>query len=166
MCNFSKLNLRDGQELYKCAKALADVVVPQVWLVLFWLLHLKVEVTRLYTVRHILAFYTFKLHCRSLLVNMLQLILNVRQLWRHFRRIRRCPKKKLLDADDVTTWLFWMYNKTIIGFGLRIISRIIQSSFWVILDIMLSLIYCLCLGVRYNQRGEIGYFAKNLSTSL
>ena len=27
---FSKLNLRDGQELYKCAKALADVVIPQV----------------------------------------------------------------------------------------------------------------------------------------
>lgn len=27
---FSKLNLRDGKELYKCAKALADVVVPQV----------------------------------------------------------------------------------------------------------------------------------------
>ena len=33
------------------------------------------------------VYYTFKLQSRSLLVNILQLILNVRQLWRHFRRI-------------------------------------------------------------------------------
>ena len=32
-------------------------------------------------------YYTFKLHSRSLLINILQLILNARQLWRHFRRI-------------------------------------------------------------------------------
>ena len=32
-------------------------------------------------------YYTFKFHSRSLLVNILQLILNVRQLWRHFRSI-------------------------------------------------------------------------------
>ena len=53
-------------------------------------------------------YYTFILYSRSLLVNILQLILNVRQLWRHFRRILwiigwRCPEKNLLDADDITT---------------------------------------------------------------
>ena len=53
-------------------------------------------------------YYTFKVHSRSLLVNILRLILNVRQLWRLFRRKllwiigRRCPKK-YLGADDVTT---------------------------------------------------------------
>ena len=32
----------------------------------------------------------------------------------------------------ILVWLFWMYNKTIIGFGLRMISRIIQISINVI----------------------------------
>ena len=89
--------------------------------------------------------------------------------------------KKLLDADDITAstrakitklfllphfacilvWLFWMY-KTIIGFGLCMILRIIQTSLnvihlslwlrqitltsvWIIPDIMLSFIQWLCV---------------------
>ena len=45
-------------------------------------------------------YYTFKVHSRSLLVNILQLVLNDRQLWRHFRRILwiigwRCAKKMI-----------------------------------------------------------------------
>ena len=27
----------------------------------------------------------------------------------------------------ILVWLFWMYNKTVIGFGLRMISIIIQN---------------------------------------
>ena len=51
--------------------------------------------------------YTFKLHSRSLFVNVLQLIFNVWQMWRHFCRMlsiigRRCPSK-IMDADDDTT---------------------------------------------------------------
>ena len=120
-------------------------------------------------------YYTFKLHSRSLLVNILQLILNVRQLWRHFRRntVTSLPQsaRKLQNFAKLIAWvfllphfactlvwLFWMYNKTIFGFGLRMISRIIQTSVnvirlslllrqitltsvWIIpVDIMLSLI--------------------------
>ena len=57
----------------------------------------------------------------------------------------------------VHLWLFWMYNKTVIGFGLRMIARIIQTEVkvicgsrrlgrltltevWIILDVMLSII--------------------------
>ena len=60
---------------------------------------LKIFVVCLYTVLDSNNnFYTFRLHSCSLLANILQLISNARQLWRHFRRIlwiigRRCPKK-------------------------------------------------------------------------
>ena len=113
-------------------------------------------------------------------------------------------RKKLLDADNVTTskrakitkwqnferiiawvfllphfacvlvWLFWMYNKTIIGFGIRMISRIIQTSVnvirlslqlrqitltlvWIILH-MLSLIQYLFIDLQYIDHTCFGKY--------
>ena len=102
-----------------------------------------------------LYYYTFKLHSRSLLVNILQLILNVQQLWRNFCRIlcigrwwrysvTASKRAKIIKYQHfarliawvfflphfacILVWLFWMYNKTIIGFGWRMISRIIYPD--------------------------------------